>query len=165
MMAEVLALGISRYPPLSGPDNRMSGILQRMLRNPDLLPALRTPGGWSAPTRAEWSTDEGTEAAGRHRADPVAWMRRVHAELGRFTPYFALIRGDDQYENFQEDIVAGDYAPWRAYGGQAAEDCGQQEILNWMCLAGALQALERKPRETGFVDTWIFNSSKVFLLA
>ncbi len=34
-----------------------------------------------------------------------------------------------------------------------------------MCLAGALDALGRRPRETGFVNTWIFNSSKVFLLA
>jgi hypothetical protein len=34
-----------------------------------------------------------------------------------------------------------------------------------MCLTGALSALERKPQVTGFVDTWIFNSSKVFLIA
>ena len=61
---------------------------------------------------------------------------------------------------------AGDYAAWRSYSGQAVEDSGQQEILNWMCLAGAMSALDRQPRETGFVDTWIFNSSKdVFLIA
>jgi hypothetical protein len=30
---------------------------------------------------------------------------------------------------------------------------------------GALNALERQPQETGFVDTWIFNSSKAFLIA
>jgi hypothetical protein len=45
------------------------------------------------------------------------------------------------------------------------EDSGQQEILNWMCLAGAMSELKRKPAETGFVDTWIFNSSKAFLIA
>jgi hypothetical protein len=342
MMAEILALGISHYPPLSGPDNRMSGIFQRMLHNPDLPPGLRTPDGWPPAMRAEWSTDQGTESAGRHRANLVGWMRRVRAELDSFNPDFVLIWGDDQYENFQEDIippyciaahdrftftpppgnvwdddknydvaghpragrslatrllehgfdtayaykplhhalghaftnaiyyldydrkgfpypilpfavncygrkvvsqtggmprfdgkaepvepdppapapwrlfdlgaatarilvespwrvallassgwshafltakhhylwpdtdsdrrmydrlVAGDYAAWRAYSGQAVEDCGQQELLNWMCLAGALQALDREPRETGFVDTWIFNSSKVFLIA
>ena len=34
-----------------------------------------------------------------------------------------------------------------------------------MCLAGAMSELERKPQETDFVDTWIFNSSKAFLIA
>jgi hypothetical protein len=34
-----------------------------------------------------------------------------------------------------------------------------------MCLAGAMSELKRKPKETGFVDTWIFNSSKAFLIA
>jgi hypothetical protein len=37
--------------------------------------------------------------------------------------------------------------------------------LNWMCLVGALNALGRKPIETGFVDTRIFNSSKAFFIA
>jgi hypothetical protein len=34
-----------------------------------------------------------------------------------------------------------------------------------MCLTGALSALGRKPAEIGFVDTWIFNSSKTFLIS
>jgi hypothetical protein len=34
-----------------------------------------------------------------------------------------------------------------------------------MCLVGALSALDRQPKVTGFVDTWIFNSSKTFLIA
>jgi hypothetical protein len=42
---------------------------------------------------------------------------------------------------------------------------GQQEILNWMCLVAAMSALDRKPKETGVVDTWIFNSLKTFLIA
>jgi len=32
-------------------------------------------------------------------------------------------------------------------------------------LAGALAELKRKPAETEFIDTWIFNSSKCFLSA
>ena len=28
-----------------------------------------------------------------------------------------------------------------------------------------MSELKRKPQETGFVDTWIFNSSKAFLIA
>ena len=64
-----------------------------------------------------------------------------------------------------EALCGCDWQTWRNYTGAAVEDCGQQEILNWACLAGAMSELKRKPRETGFVDTWIFNSSKVFLIA
>jgi hypothetical protein len=342
-MAEIMALGISHYPPLIGHDDRMAWILQRMLENPKLPEALRNPKGWPEPMRAEWGDDHGTAAAGRHRAALVHWLRKVRAALDEFRPDFVLIWGDDQYENFREDLIppycisahdsfrfsppanniwnetdrtfelagnraaakmlasqlleqgfdvaysykplhhpighafangvmyldydrqgfdypivpfpincygrrvvaqrgglpvfdreiaegdldppspapwrlfdlgaatarillespyrvallassgwshaflvakhhflypdstadrwmyerlcAGEYRAWRGYSGKAVEDSGQQEILNWMCLAGALAALGLKPRETGFVDTWIFNSSKAFLVA
>jgi Catalytic LigB subunit of aromatic ring-opening dioxygenase len=342
-MAEILALGITHYPPLSGPDDRMAAILGRMLENPDLPAHLRTPDGWPEPMRAEWGSDQGATSAARHRADLVGWMQRVRAELDAFNPDFVLLWGDDQYENFREDIIPpyciaaydnfsfaprqgnvwgetdrsyhlpghrqaakmlaaglieqgfdtayaykplhhplghafsnaifyldydrkgfhypivpfalncygskvvsqrggipafnqsaapedpdppapspwrlfdlgaatarilaaspyrvallassgwshafltaknhflhpdtkadrqmyehlrdGNYAAWRAYPAEAVEASGQQELLNWMCLTGALQALGRMPSETGFVDTWIFNSSKAFLIA
>jgi hypothetical protein len=64
-----------------------------------------------------------------------------------------------------EALCGSDWETWRNYSGAQVEDAGQQEILNWSCLAGAMSALERKPQVTGFVDTWIFNSSKVFLIA
>ena len=57
-------------------------------------------------------------------------------------------------------MVAQDWDTWRNRTGVQIEDAGQQEILNWSCLVGALSELNRKPTETGFVDTWIFNSSK-----
>ena len=342
-MGEILAVGISHYPPLHGPDKRMSWILKRMLQNPNLPEKLRTPDGWPAAMRAEWGNDEGISSAARHRAELVGWMDKVRAALDAFQPDFVLIWGDDQYENFKEDIVPpycisayerfafasppgnvwgetdktydlpghraaakmlasrlieegfdtayaykplhhplghaftnaimyldyhrrgfdyaivpvaincygrrvlaqrgglpvfdrviddadldppaptprrlfdlgaatarvlsespwrvallassgwshafltaknnylwpdtpadrrmydalcdGDWQTWRSYSGAAVEESGQQEILNWMCLAGAMSELDRKPRETGFVDTWIFNSSKAFLIA
>jgi len=342
-MADVLALGISHYPPLSRPDDRMAGILVRMLENPDLPVRLRTPDGWPVAMQEEWGNDQGTASAARHRTELVGWMERVRAALDEFQPDFVLIWGDDQYENFREDIIppycinayeeftfktppgnawgetdktwklpghrtaakmlgtrlleqgfdtaysykplhhplghaftnaifyldyhrrgfpypivpfavncygrkvvsqhggvpvfdksrptaeldppapapwrlfdlgaatarilldspyrvallassgwshafltaknhylypdtpadrqmyehlrVGNYQAWRSYPGNAVEDSGQQEILNWMCLTGALSALDRKPTVTGFVDTWIFNSSKAFLIA
>ena len=42
------------------------------------------------------------------------------------------------------------------------EDSGQQEMLNWMCLMGAMKELGRRPSETELVQTYIFNSSKCF---
>jgi hypothetical protein len=342
-MAEILALGMTHYPPLAGPDERMAWILRRMLLNPNLPHELRTPAGWPAPMRAEWGNDEGRIAAARHRAELVHWIGRTRDALDAFEPDFVLIWGDDQYENFKEDIVppycicayerfgvsppagnvwgetdrrydvpghpaaakllasqliedgfdcayaykplhhplghafanavlyldydrrgfglpivpfaincygrrvlaqrgglpvfdrtigeadldppapspqrlfdlgaatarilaaspwrvallassswshafltaknhflwpdtpadrrlyeamrAGDWQTWRDCSGVAVEESGQQEVLNWMCLAGAMSALGRTPAVTGFVDTWIFNSSKAFLIS
>jgi hypothetical protein len=59
-------------------------------------------------------------------------------------------------------LTKADYRSWRERPLAAVEDSGQQEILNWMCLMGAMDALGRRPTETAFVETWIFNSSKCF---
>src|SRR5215510_3193229 len=104
-MAEVLALGLSHYPPLAGLDERMAYILKRMLKNPRLPEKLREARGWPEPMRVEWGEDEGTTSAAVHRAALVAELRKVRAALDRFRPDFLLIWGDDQYENFKEDVV------------------------------------------------------------
>ena len=62
-------------------------------------------------------------------------------------------------------LQKGDYDTWRNYSGRAVEQSGQQEILNWSCLVGAMKELGRSPTDLGFVSTWIFNSSKVFLIS
>jgi hypothetical protein len=53
----------------------------------------------------EWSDDEGTRAAAEHRARLLAGYRAVRREVEAFHPDFILIWGDDQYENFREDII------------------------------------------------------------
>ena len=58
-----------------------------------------------------------------------------------------------------------DWDTWRNYTNLEVENAGQQEILNWSCLVGALSELGRKPTDLGFVSTWIFNSSKAFLIS
>ncbi|MEA2721992.1 MAG: hypothetical protein QOJ39_3856, partial [Candidatus Eremiobacteraeota bacterium] len=55
--------------------------------------------------RAEWSDDDGTAAAGRHRANIERGLRRARAALDAFAPDVVVIWGDDQYENFREDII------------------------------------------------------------
>lgn len=343
-MGEILALGISHYPPLASGDERMAGILRYMLKNPNLTEDRRDPASWPQPMRDEWGEDSGESAAARHRSDLRAWLERARDALDAFDPDFILVWGDDQYENFKEDIIppycvyahpaftfsppkhnvwnedpesrvtlnghakagkylvsrliaegfdaaysykplhhdlghafanavfyldydrqgfgypilpfsincygrhvicqrggfpdfgkalaegdldppgptparlfdlgaavgrilsaspwrvallassswshafltakndylypdleadrylfsalrAGDYHAWRSYPAEAIEACGQQEVLNWMCLAGALRELGRGPGETGLVETWIFNSSKAFLIS
>jgi catalytic LigB subunit of aromatic ring-opening dioxygenase len=343
-MADILAVGITHYPPLSGRDESMSWILKRMLENPHLPEKLRHSENWPEAMRQEWSNDEGVAAARAHREHLRQSLRRTRAQIDEFRPDFIVIWGDDQYENFREDVVppyciyahesfqygampnnvwnepadkkhhspgnvaaakylarglieagfdtaysykplhhplghafanamlyldydrqgfsypiipfaincygrkviaqrgglpmfenapteaqfdppaptprrlfdlgaatarifaaspwrvallassgwshaflteknhylypdtpadrtlfealrAGNYDAWRNYPASAVEASGQQEILNWMCLAGALSELHRKPAETEFIDTWIFNSTKCFLTA
>ena len=55
--------------------------------------------------RAEWGEDEGITSAAAHRAALVGWMEKTRAALDAFQPDFVLLWGDDQYENFREDII------------------------------------------------------------
>jgi len=66
-MGEILAVGITHYPPLAGSDETMSWILKRMLQNPRLPEKFRSAQGWPEAMRAEWGNDEGTSAAHVHR--------------------------------------------------------------------------------------------------
>ena len=55
-------------------------------------------------------------------------------------PLQRLLKGDDIPADraLYEALRAGNYEAWRNYPLSAIEDSGQQEVLNWMCLAGAL---------------------------
>jgi len=343
-LGEILAVGITHYPPLGGRDEAMAWILKRMLQNPQLPEQYRRPEGWPEAMRREWGADDGVAAARNHRERLLRSLRKTRARIDEFRPDFIVMWGDDQYENFREDVVppyciyahesfefgppannvwdepagkkfrsagnveaakylatglieagfdtaysykplhhplghafanavmyldydragfaypiipfaincygrkviaqrgglpmfenrpsqaqldppaptpwrlfdlgaatarifaaspwrvvlmassgwshafltqknhylypdtpadltlfealrTGNYDAWRNYPASSVETSGQQEILNWMCLAGALAELRRKPAETEFIDTWIFNSSKCFLVA
>lgn len=55
----------------------------------------------------------------------------------------------------------GDFEYWRNYTLEQLEDAGQQEMLNWHPLMGAMQETEAELEYSDFVETGIFNSSKV----
>jgi hypothetical protein len=44
------------------------------------------------------------------------------------------------------------------------EDAGQQEFLNWVCLAGAMTALGRNAEIIDYIESYLFNSNKCFAL-
>jgi hypothetical protein len=344
-MGAILGLGVTHVPLLAGRDENMTRIVRRVLADPDLPERYRTPERWPEAMRQEWGSDEGLEAARRHRKALVTWFARARRVLDDFAPDFVVVWGDDQYENFKEDVIppfcvlaydaiehrpwekapwpnawdepkettfvfkghrpaakalvsgllgegfdvsyayrplhhplghafmntllfldyerqgfpypvipfqvncygrrvisqyggqaalahmsmeerldppspapwrcfdlgratarllaaspwrvaliassswshafltpkhhllypdvtsdramyetlrAGDYQAWRQTPLQTMEDCGQQEMLNWMCLVGAMAELDRRPDETEFIQSYIFNSNKVF---
>ena len=55
--------------------------------------------------RVEYGEDEGYASAVRLRERMVAGFRKLRKELDAFNPDFVVIWGDDQYENFREDII------------------------------------------------------------
>jgi hypothetical protein len=63
---------------------------------------------------------------------------------------------------FYQALVAGDYGKWRNTPLSAIENSGQQEMLNWFCLVGAMAELKRKPAWTHWVESYLFNSNKCF---
>ncbi len=104
-MGEILGIGLSHYPPLSGRDEDMAGILRWTLEDPDIPAAEKQPETWPKEMRREWADDGGAAAASEHRTRLVAAFREVRQVLDDFSPDVLLIWGDDQYENFREDVI------------------------------------------------------------
>ena len=105
-MAEILGLGLTHSPSFIRPDEDGESSLKRTLRTNHRVPAeLKNPANWPEPMRAEYGHDEGYASAVRLRQRMVAGFRRLRAELDDFNPDFVVIWGDDQYENFREDII------------------------------------------------------------
>jgi len=44
------------------------------------------------------------------------------------------------------------------------EDSGQQEFLDWGCVAGAMNELNHKAEVLEYLETYIFNSGKCLVL-
>lgn len=104
-MGELLGLGLTHYPGLMVPDEAMGSLVLRTIASGKVPPALRDPAAWPEPMRREWAGDEGAAAAGEHRRRLVEGFRRVRKALDDFAPDFVVIFGDDQYENFREDMI------------------------------------------------------------
>jgi len=104
-MGEILGLGLTHYPGLAARDENMTGILRQVLADPGLPERERDPANWPEALRREYSTDQGKAAAAAHREALVANLRRLRRALDDFAPDLVVIWGDDQYENFKEDII------------------------------------------------------------
>jgi len=104
-MGEILGLGMTHFPPLNGRDEGMGRILERVLEDPDLPDRYRDPSAWPEPMQREYGADKGRSAAPRHRQALVEGFRRMRRQLDEFAPDAVVIWGDDQYENFKEDVI------------------------------------------------------------
>ena len=123
-MSELLGIGITHYPGLI-PRQARPGSLRNLLKDPGLPERLRTPDGWPEAMRREWADDEGAAHAEQHRQTVRAEILKARAALDAFQPDFVVIWGDDQHENFHDDIIPGfcvlayegvDVQPWSRPG-------------------------------------------------
>lgn len=83
----------------------MGALLTRTLESDRVPAARRDPAAWPEAMRIEWSNDQGLRAAGEHRRRLVDAFRRVRRSLDDFRPDVVVMFGDDQYENFREDVI------------------------------------------------------------
>jgi hypothetical protein len=104
-MGDILGLGVTHYPPLIGLDQNMATILRTVLRDPGLPERYRDPANWPPAMRREYGDDGGTASAAVHRASLVGHFRRARKMLDEFRPDVVIIWGDDQHENFTEDVI------------------------------------------------------------
>jgi hypothetical protein len=105
-MGEILGIGATHYPPGLVPDEYKPWPLARMLHSDPRIPEhLKDPANWPEPMRQEWGDDEGITAHKAHRARVFSAFRHLREEIDAFQPDFILMWGDDQYENFKEDII------------------------------------------------------------
>jgi len=105
-MGEILGIGATHYPPGLVPEEYKPWPLARMLQTDPRIPEhLKDPANWPEPMRLEWGDDEGITAHKAHRARVFSAFRKIREEIDAFQPDFILMWGDDQYENFKEDII------------------------------------------------------------
>ena len=65
-MADILLAGVTHYPPMSGHDKDMAGILRHILTDPDIPADAKDPANWPAGMQAEWGSDEARGSAEDH---------------------------------------------------------------------------------------------------
>lgn len=105
-MGDILGIGATHYPPGLVPDAYKPWPLARMLETDPRIPAaMKDPANWPEPMRQEWGDDEGITSHKAHRERVFRAFRRIREEIDAFAPDLILIWGDDQYENFREDII------------------------------------------------------------
>ncbi len=105
-MAEILGMGSTHWPLLIQPDEAKSWpFLRTLANNPDIPDEMKIPTNWPEAVRVEFGEDEGVSAHKEHRDRLVKASRVLKSEIDSFKPDFVLMFGDDQYENFTEDII------------------------------------------------------------
>jgi hypothetical protein len=63
-----------------------------------------------------------------------------------------------------DDLKNNRFADWASLRTSQLEDAGEHEMLNWVCLAGAMSETGQQVAYSELVETYIFNSTKCFAI-
>ena len=148
-MAEIIGLGCTHYPGLLRSDELLPGGFHHLLTAPNVPAEYKDRTNWPAELVAELGNDGGKSSARRYGARMADDFRAIRKALDDFNPDLVLIWGDDQYENFREDIIPAfcvfglderfDLKPWHNGNGGKPNCWG--EPGDWtMQLRGARHA-------------------------
>src|SRR5882672_7805871 len=102
-MAEILGVGVTHYPPMLGKPEGYANLMRMILRSPRIAAAKKEPSSWPEAMQDEWAHE--VERAREHQDRHRAAFGRVRKEIDEFAPDAVIMFGDDQYENFKEDII------------------------------------------------------------
>ena len=61
-----------------------------------------------------------------------------------------------------DELVNGRFTTWGSIDPAEVEDAGQNEMLNWICLAGAMAETGQTFEPIDYIESHLFNSSKCF---
>ena len=61
-----------------------------------------------------------------------------------------------------DELSSGGWREWAGLSPAEIESSGQHEILNWVCLAGAMSVTASRCEIIDYVESHLFNSSKCF---
>jgi hypothetical protein len=132
--------------------------LQKGRSNPDISPPSPTP---------QRCFDIG-RATARYFADQdmrVALVASSSWSHGSLTTKNGRLYPDIEADRrLHKQLVSGDFSRWGELSLAEIEEAGQHEVLNWVCLAGAMTELGQQPSMVDLVESHLFNSSKCFAL-
>jgi len=104
-MGEILGLGMSHFPGMRSAAGGGTNFLRGAVQRPDIPDQWKDPKNWPQRLLEQLGDDEGRAHAQLHREAFISECKTLRQALDRFNPDFVLVWGDDQYENFKEDII------------------------------------------------------------
>jgi hypothetical protein len=102
-MGEILGIGMSHYPGMVRPAPEK--FVLNAINRPDVPAEFKDRRNWPPMMIEQLADDEGHNHILAHRQQFIEACRKQRQALDAFNPDFVLVWGDDQYENFKEDIV------------------------------------------------------------
>ena len=99
-MGEILGIGTTHYPGLTGTDEGLSSVWQRIINAPLIDAKWKNKANWPAGMIDEIGDDMGLASAVAYRERLWVNFRKQRKMIDEFDPDFIVIIADDQFEIF-----------------------------------------------------------------